>query len=134
LPVAGAITAVLAFAILALEQHGYRPFELAITALFAIVFLGFAYDLARVHVDPRGIASGLTLSPPRRGFARLVRADRGAGKTTALGPAATAFAEEHGAAATILSTGCVAVPLARPYESVLALLAGLGESPRTRDR
>jgi manganese transport protein len=57
-PIAGVITAVVAFAILALEQHGYRPFELAITALFGIVFLGFAYDLASVHVDGGQLAAG----------------------------------------------------------------------------
>nr|WP_279581248.1 Nramp family divalent metal transporter [Fodinicola feengrottensis] len=34
MPVAGLITAVVAFAILALEQRGYRRFELAIAALF----------------------------------------------------------------------------------------------------
>ncbi len=62
LPVAGLITAVVAFAILALEQRGYRPFELAITALFAIVFLGFAYDLASVHVDGGAFAAGLVPS------------------------------------------------------------------------
>jgi len=71
LPVAGAITALVAFVMLALEQRGYRPFELAITALFALVFLGFAYDLARVHVDPRGIASGLTPGFPGSGSVLL---------------------------------------------------------------
>jgi manganese transport protein len=59
LPVAGVVTAVVAFAILALEQRGYRPFELAITGLFAVVFLGFAYDLVSVHVDAGGVAAGL---------------------------------------------------------------------------
>jgi manganese transport protein len=59
LPVAGVITAVVAFAILALEQRGYRPFELAITALFAIVLLGFGYDLASVHVSGGGLTAGL---------------------------------------------------------------------------
>src|SRR5919197_7390 len=39
----GLITAVVAFAILALEQRGYRRFELAITGLLGIVFLGFLY-------------------------------------------------------------------------------------------
>jgi manganese transport protein len=53
------ITAVVAFAILALEQRGYRPFELAITALFFIVLLGFGYDLASVHVSGGGLAAGL---------------------------------------------------------------------------
>jgi manganese transport protein len=45
---AGLITAVVAFGILGLEQHGYRRFELAIAALLGIVLLGFAYDLASV--------------------------------------------------------------------------------------
>jgi manganese transport protein len=48
-----------AFGILALEQRGYRPFELAITALFAIVLLGFLYDLMSVHVSGGGLAAGL---------------------------------------------------------------------------
>ena len=55
---AGLITAVAAFGILALEQRGYRPFELAIAGLLGIVFLGFAYDLAAVGPSPRGVASG----------------------------------------------------------------------------
>ncbi len=61
---AGLITAVVAFGILALEQRGYRRFELAIAALFGIVFLGFAYDLATVGADPSGIAGGLLPSLP----------------------------------------------------------------------
>jgi manganese transport protein len=56
---AGLITAVVAFAILALEQRGYRRFELAIAALLGIVFLGFAYDLALVGADSSGVAAGL---------------------------------------------------------------------------
>ncbi|HEX9526016.1 MAG TPA: Nramp family divalent metal transporter [Streptosporangiaceae bacterium] len=59
---AGLITAVVAFAILALEQRGYRKFELAIAALLGIVFLGFVYDLAVVGGSPSGIASGLVPS------------------------------------------------------------------------
>jgi manganese transport protein len=59
LPISGVITAVVAFAILALEQRGYRPFELAITALFFVVLLGFAYDLASVHIDGGALAAGL---------------------------------------------------------------------------
>ncbi|WP_308442106.1 Nramp family divalent metal transporter [Planosporangium flavigriseum] len=59
---AGVITAVVAFAILALEQRGYRRFELAIGGLLGIVFLGLAYDLARVGPDPGGIAAGLVPS------------------------------------------------------------------------
>jgi manganese transport protein len=56
---AGLITGVVAFAILALEQRGYRRFELAIAGLLGIVFLGFVYDLAAVGADPAAIAAGL---------------------------------------------------------------------------
>jgi manganese transport protein len=56
---AGLITAIVAFGILALEQRGYRPFELAIAGLLGIVFLGFSYDLAAVGASPSGIATGL---------------------------------------------------------------------------
>jgi manganese transport protein len=56
---AGLLTAIVAFAILALEQRGYRRFELAITGLLGIVFLGFAYDLLKVGADPARMASGL---------------------------------------------------------------------------
>jgi manganese transport protein len=59
LPVAGGLTAVVAFGILALEQRGSRRFELAIAALFAVVFVGFGYDLLRVGPDARGLAAGL---------------------------------------------------------------------------
>ena len=41
--VAGLITAVVAFAVLALQQRGYRRFELAVVALLALVGLGFVY-------------------------------------------------------------------------------------------
>jgi manganese transport protein len=40
---AGLITAVVAFAILGLEQRGYRRFELAIIALLALIGIGFLY-------------------------------------------------------------------------------------------
>jgi manganese transport protein len=61
---AGLITAVVAFGILALEQRGYRRFELAIVGLLGIVFLGFLYDLMVVGADPAGIASGLVPTLP----------------------------------------------------------------------
>jgi manganese transport protein len=56
---AGLITAVVAFGILALEQRGYRRFELAIIGLLALVLLGFAYDLAVVGGDAEAFAEGL---------------------------------------------------------------------------
>jgi manganese transport protein len=57
--VAGLITAVVAFGILALDQRGYRRFELAIIGLLGIVLLGFAYDLVAVHPSAAGVAAGL---------------------------------------------------------------------------
>ncbi|HEU5418782.1 MAG TPA: Nramp family divalent metal transporter [Streptosporangiaceae bacterium] len=59
LPAAGAITAVVAFGILAMEQRGYRRFELAIAALLGLVLLGFAYDLVAGGVSASGVAAGL---------------------------------------------------------------------------
>ncbi len=56
---AGLITAVVAFGILALEQRGFRRFELAIMALLALVFAGFIYDLAVVGASPRLAVQGL---------------------------------------------------------------------------
>jgi manganese transport protein len=61
---AGLITAVVAFGILALEQRGYRRFELAIAGLLGIVLLGFAYDVAQVGADTGGVAGGLVPSFP----------------------------------------------------------------------
>jgi manganese transport protein len=56
---AGLMTAVVAFGILSLEQRGYRRFELAITGLLALVFVGFAYDLLMVGGSASGLAGGL---------------------------------------------------------------------------
>ena len=61
---AGLITAVVAFGILALEQRGYRRFELAICGLLGIVFLGFAYDLIAVRIAPGALAAGFVPSVP----------------------------------------------------------------------
>lgn len=55
----GLLTAIVAFGILALEQRGYRRFELAITGLLGLVFFGFAYDLLMVGADAGDLASGL---------------------------------------------------------------------------
>ncbi|MCU7724370.1 Nramp family divalent metal transporter [Actinoplanes sp. KI2] len=56
---AGLLTAAVAFGILALEQRGYRRFELAIAGLLGIVLLGFLYDLIVVGADPAAAAAGL---------------------------------------------------------------------------
>ena len=60
---AGLMTGVIAFAILELQTHGFRRFELAITALLGIIFLGFLYETLRigpsVHGSLRGFLPGL---------------------------------------------------------------------------
>jgi manganese transport protein len=61
---AGLITGVIAFAILELQTHGYRRFELAITALLGVIFLGFLYETLRIgpstHGSLRGLFPGLS--------------------------------------------------------------------------
>ncbi|MEA2148462.1 MAG: manganese transport protein, partial [Solirubrobacteraceae bacterium] len=70
---AGLITAVVAFGILALEQRGYRRFELAIAGLLGLVALGFLYDFVAVgHHSASGIAHGLV--PGLDGSASLLLA------------------------------------------------------------
>jgi manganese transport protein len=69
---AGLMTAVVAFAILGLQQRGYRRFELAICGLLGIVCLGFAYDLADVGVAPASVTAGLIPSFAGRGSLLLV--------------------------------------------------------------
>ena len=61
--VAGLITGVIAFAILELQTRGFRRFELAITSLLAIIFLGFLYETLRIgpssHEALRAFLPGL---------------------------------------------------------------------------
>jgi manganese transport protein len=54
----GTITAVVAFALLILQNKGHRPFEVAITGLLAVILVGFLYDVARSGLEPLAIASG----------------------------------------------------------------------------
>jgi manganese transport protein len=57
---AGLITAVVAFGILALEERGYRKFELAIIALLSLIALGFIYTFfAAGEQDYAAIAEGV---------------------------------------------------------------------------
>ncbi|HEY3961889.1 MAG TPA: Nramp family divalent metal transporter [Gaiellaceae bacterium] len=55
---AGLITGVIAFAILELQRHGYRRFEIAITALLGIVLLGFLYETLKIGPSASGAAHG----------------------------------------------------------------------------
>jgi manganese transport protein len=56
---AGLITGAIAFVILELQTRGYRRFELAISALLGIVFLGFLYEALRIGPSARASLSGL---------------------------------------------------------------------------
>jgi manganese transport protein len=56
---AGLITGVVAFAILELQARGFRRFELAITALLGIIFLGFLYETLRIGPSTSGSLHGL---------------------------------------------------------------------------
>ncbi|RZT85618.1 manganese transport protein [Pseudonocardia sediminis] len=55
----GVITGIVAFALLALQNRGHRPFELAIMGLFGVILLGFLTTILRVDVSPSGAAAGL---------------------------------------------------------------------------
>ena len=67
---AGLVTAVVAFSVLALERWGYRPFEVAIFALLMLVALGFVVDFFAVgHQSYSGLAHGLI---PRLGHGDVV--------------------------------------------------------------
>jgi manganese transport protein len=61
---AGLLTGVIAFAILELQSHGFRRFELAISALLGIIFLGFLYETLRIgpsaHESLQGLVPGLS--------------------------------------------------------------------------
>jgi manganese transport protein len=69
--VAGLITGVIAFGILGLQRHGYRSFEIAITALLAVVLAGFLYETLRIGPSARGALHGLIPSLHGSGFAYL---------------------------------------------------------------
>lgn len=57
---AGIITAFVAFGILALEQRGYRKFELAIIALLSLIAVGFLYTFFAVgDQDYKAMAEGV---------------------------------------------------------------------------
>jgi manganese transport protein len=56
--VAGLMTGVVAFAILALQQRGHRRFELVIAGLFGVVLLGFLYQAFEVGPDAHDALKG----------------------------------------------------------------------------
>src|SRR5690348_18248508 len=62
--IAGVMTGFVAFGILGLRRQGFRPFELAITALLGIVFLGFLYET--LQIGQTALDRLRLLLPPRR--------------------------------------------------------------------
>ncbi|MCW2954022.1 MAG: Mn2+/Fe2+ transporter, family [Conexibacter sp.] len=60
--VAGLMTAVIAFGILALQARGHRRFELVIGAMLGLILLGFLYDTLKIGADWGAVAGGLVPS------------------------------------------------------------------------
>jgi manganese transport protein len=56
---AGVMTGFIAFGILGLQRHGFRRFELAISALLAIIFAGFLYETLKIGPSATGSLHGL---------------------------------------------------------------------------
>jgi manganese transport protein len=56
---AGLLTGVIAFALLELQRHGHRRFELAITAFLGLILLGFLYETLKIGPSASGAAQGL---------------------------------------------------------------------------
>jgi manganese transport protein len=56
--IAGLMTAVVAFAILALQTRGYRRFEVVIAGFLGVILLGFLYDTLRIGFDAGAAAQG----------------------------------------------------------------------------
>jgi manganese transport protein len=56
---AGLVTGVIAFAILALQARGFRPLEAVITGLVGVIVIGFAFQVFLAQPDPSGVAHGL---------------------------------------------------------------------------
>ena len=59
---AGLITALASFAVLSLQQRGYRRFEVAIAFFLLIILLGFLYNSLKIGFDPGAAAAGLVPS------------------------------------------------------------------------
>jgi len=58
----GLLTALVAFALLGLQGRGYRPFELAIAGLLAVIALGFVFSTAVTGLDGAEVAAGFVPS------------------------------------------------------------------------
>lgn len=54
----GVITALVAFGLLGLQGKGYRPFEVAIAGLLAVIALGFVFSTVSAGIDPVELSGG----------------------------------------------------------------------------
>jgi manganese transport protein len=59
LVIAGVMTGFIAFGILGLQRYGYRRFELAISALLGVIFLGFLYETLKIGPSAADSLNGL---------------------------------------------------------------------------
>ncbi len=55
----GVITGLVAFALLALQARGFRPFELAIAGLLGVILAGFLTTVFRIEIPGAALVSGL---------------------------------------------------------------------------
>ena len=55
----GLITGLIAFGVLELHRHGYRRFEIAITALLGLILLGFLYETLAIGPSASASVGGL---------------------------------------------------------------------------
>ena len=56
---AGLLTGAIAFALLELQRHGFRRFELAIAGLLGLILLGFLYETVKIEPSASGSVHGL---------------------------------------------------------------------------
>ncbi|MFI5497243.1 Nramp family divalent metal transporter [Actinoplanes sp. NPDC051859] len=62
LPIAAGVTVVLAFAVLAFQRRGHRPFELAVGSMLALICAGFLYMTLRIPPSTTDVLNGLVPS------------------------------------------------------------------------
>jgi manganese transport protein len=55
----GLVTGVVAYALVALRARGYRPFEVVVIGLFAVIAVGFLLTLVRAHPSPAAVVGGV---------------------------------------------------------------------------
>ncbi|MDP9793356.1 manganese transport protein [Catenuloplanes nepalensis] len=62
LPVGGAITCAVSFALLGLQQRGYRTFESVIAGMLGVILAGFLYTVLRSGAEGSALAAGMVPS------------------------------------------------------------------------